>query len=193
MYRQLFLLRIKGINVLILVWSFSKCKINLIFHPPTFSGAFTRDILASSVDLWRQILLKLQDLCFVERSNSAFKHWIVVYVQQFEFLHSCSVRMDISSYLFSFSLKTNTRPESWQCRLLSAAPEGHDGCFFEGSLLSSRRPIRVGTVTADHSGPKGRRAASVTQWTTLTLSASSVHWAPWEKQLRKVSWWCSTC
>lgn len=32
------------------------------------------------------------------------------------------------------------------------APEGHDGCPFEGSLLSSRRPIR-GLATAGHSGP----------------------------------------
>lgn len=56
---------------------------------------------------------------------------VVIYIFRLNILVSVS----ISSLL-------HTRLVSWQCRLLSAAPEGHDGCFFEGSLLSSRRPIR---------------------------------------------------
>lgn len=189
MYHQLFLLRIKGINVLILVWSFSKCKINLIFHPPTFSGAFTRDILASSVDLWRQILLKLQDLCFVERSNSAFKHWIV----SLSFF-TAVLSGWISAPIFSPSAWRQTLGRSRDSAVCSPRllkdmmdaslkdPFCHPDAQLESGRLQPTTPDRK--VGGQHQSPSGPH------WLCLPVQSTG---PPWEKQLRKVSWWCSTC
>lgn len=70
-----------------------------------------------------------------------------------------------------------TPPVSWQRRLLSVPPIRHDGCFFEGSRLSSRCPIsgRLWLATLGWEVGEGGISHSADR---ADFFAVSVHWSP---------------
>lgn len=75
------------------------------------------------------------------------------------------------------SARRQTPPVSWQCRLLSVPPIRHDGCFFEGSRLSSRCPIsgRLWLATLGWEVGEGGISHSADR---ADFFGVSVHWSP---------------